>query len=59
MSNVKLVGFIHRYGANDFSIWNVQLSDEDKESIEAILAKYETEGFSVRGNLQVKLEEAF
>ena len=59
MNNVKLVGFIHRYGANDFSIWNVQLSDEDKESIEAILAKYETEGFSVLGNLQVKLEEAF
>lgn len=59
MNNVKLVGFIHRYGANDFSIWNVQLSDEDKESIEAILAKYETEGFSVRGSLQVKLEEAF
>ena len=59
MNNVKLVGFIHQCGANDFSIWNVQLSDEDRKSIEAILAKYETEGFSIRGNSQVKLEEAF
>ena len=27
---MSLVGFIHQYGENDFSIWNVQLSAEDK-----------------------------
>ena len=59
MSNVNLVGFIHQYGANDFSIWNVELSTEDKKAINAILEKYQTQGFSVRGNLEIKLEEAF
>ena len=59
MSNVNLVGFIHQYGENDFSIWNVQLSAEDKKAINAILEKYQTQGFSVRGNSQIKLEEAF
>lgn len=59
MSNVNLVGFVHQYGANDFSIWNVELSTEDKKAINAILEKYQTQGFSVRGNLEIKLEEAF
>ena len=59
MSNVNLVGFIHQYGNDDFSIWNVQLSAEDKKAINAILEKYQTQGFSVRGNSQIKLEEAF
>ena len=43
MSNINLVGFIHQYGANDYSIWNVQLSDEDQKNIEAILEKYQTQ----------------
>ena len=59
MSNINLVGFIHQYGANDYSIWNVQLSDEDQKNIEAILEKYQTQGFSVRGNSEIKLKEAF
>lgn len=59
MSNVNLVGFIHQYGANDFSIWNVQLSAEDEKAINAILEKYQTQGFSVRGNSEIKLKEAF
>lgn len=59
MSNVNLVGFIHQYGENDFSIWNVQLSAEDKKAINAILEKYQTQGFSVRGNSEIKLKEAF
>ena len=59
MSNVNLVGFVHQYGANDFSIWNVQLSAEDKKSINAIFEKYQTQGMSVRGNLEIKLKEAF
>ena len=35
MSNVNLVGFVHQYGANDFSIWNVELSTEDEKAINA------------------------
>ena len=56
MNDVNLVGFIHQYGANDFSIWNVQLSDEDQK---AILDKYRANGISVRGNSEMKLEEVF
>ena len=59
MSNVNLVGFVHQYGANDFSIWNVELSTEDKKAINAILEKYQDNGLSVRGNSQIKLKEAF
>lgn len=57
--DVNLVGFIHQYGANDFSIWNVQLSDEDQKAIEAILDKYRANGISIRGNSEMKLEEVF
>lgn len=59
INNISLVGFIHQYGEDDFSIWNVQLSEEDKKSIETILEKYQDQGFSVRGNSQIKIEEAF
>lgn len=59
MNDVNLVGFIHQYGANDFSMWNVQLSDEDQKAIEAILDKYRANGISVRGNSEMKLEEVF
>ena len=59
MSNVNLVGFIHQYGNDDFSIWNVQLSAEDEKAINAILEKYQTQGLSVRGNSEIKLKEAF
>ena len=59
MSNVNLVGFVHQYGATDFSIWNVQLSAEDEKAINAILEKYQTQGLSVRGNSEIKIKEAF
>ena len=59
MNDVNLVGFIHQYGENDFSIWNLQLSDEDQKAIEAILDKYRANGISVRGNSEMKLEEVF
>ena len=59
MSNVNLVGFIHQYGENDFSIWNVQLSAEDKKAINVILEKYQTQGLSVRGNSELTIKEAF
>ena len=44
MSNVNLVGFIHQYRNDDFSIWNVQLSAEDEKAINTILEKYQTQG---------------
>lgn len=59
MSNVNLVGFVHQYGANDYSIWNVQLSTEDEKAINTILEKYQTQGLSVRGNSEIKIKEAF
>ena len=59
MNDVNLIGFIHQYGANDFSIWNVQLSDEDQKAIEAILEKYRDHGISIRGNSKIMLKEAF
>ena len=59
MSNINLVGFIHQYGNDDFSIWNVQLSAEDENAINAILEKYQTQGLSVRGNSEIKIKEAF
>lgn len=59
MSNINLVGFIHQYGENDFSIWGVQLSAEDEEAIEAILDKYRANGCSVREDSKLTLEEVF
>ena len=59
MSNVNLVGFIHQYRNDDFSIWNVQLSAEDEKVINTILEKYQTQGFSVRGNSELTIKEAF
>ena len=59
MSNVNLVGFIHQYGNDDFSIWNVELSTEDKKAINAILEKYQDNGLSVRGNSELTIKEAF
>lgn len=56
-TEVNLVGFIHQYGENDFSIWGVQLSEEDKNAISSILEKYQTSGISVRGSAQMTLEE--
>lgn len=47
---VRLVGFIHKYADGTVSTWRVELSDEDEAKINAILAKYETEGESIRGN---------
>ena len=59
LNKINLVGFVHQYGEDDFSMWNVQLSEEDTKTIEAILDKYQDQGWSVRGNSQIKIEEAF
>ena len=47
----ELIGFIYEHGNDDKSIHIVELSEEDRKTIEEILLKYETEGFSVRGGI--------
>ena len=43
-----LCGFVWCHGNKDFSLYEVSLSEADRNAIEAVLAKYETEGSSVR-----------
>lgn len=57
--SIKLNGFIHQYGEDDFSIWSVQLSEEDEEAIIQILEKYESQGVSVRGGKEISIGDAF
>lgn len=47
----ELIGFIFEHGEDDKSIYIVELSEEDRNTIETILLKYETKGFSVRGGI--------
>lgn len=47
----KLIGFIYEHGDDDKSIHIVELNEEDRNALEAILLKYEAEGFSVRGGI--------
>ena len=56
-NETSLVGFVHQYGKDDFSIWSLQLTDSDEELINAILSKYGSRGYSVRGNSRMKLKE--
>lgn len=56
-NQVVLVGFVHQYGENDFSLWGVQLTEEDERAISTILQKYEARGVSVRGNATISVEE--
>ena len=55
----ELVGFVHRYGTDDYSICAVELSDADRDAINSILKKYQNDGVSVRGNSQITLSEVF
>ena len=47
----ELIGFIYEHGNDDKSIHIVELSEEDRNTIEKILLKYEAEGSSVRGGI--------
>jgi len=43
-------GIIFQHGTDDFGLWEgFMLSEEDENTIQTILSKYETEGCSVRG----------
>lgn len=48
MDEPILSGFIYCHGKDDYSQWDVEISQKDQEAIEKILKKYETEGSSVR-----------
>lgn len=47
----EVVGIVTQFGKNDFSYWEgFSLTDEEKEKIQEIFQRHETEGCSVRGN---------
>ena len=46
-----IIGTIYKHDDGTYSIWVGNLSKEDESKISEILSKYETEGMSVRGNL--------
>ncbi|MBR0315665.1 MAG: hypothetical protein IJQ99_02225 [Synergistaceae bacterium] len=54
-----IVGFIDK-NADDYTIWNVELNKNDAETINSILAKYQNDGYSVRGSKdELKVSDAF
>lgn len=55
--SVGLVGFIFQHGKDDYTLWSVDLPEHEREIIENILVKYDTRGFSVRGNSELQLKE--
>ena len=48
MENNTLCGFLFYHADDDFSLWRVDLSDEDRQTIEDILLKYDDKGVSER-----------
>ena len=53
----KLIGFIWQHGDDDYSTWKVELSDEDMAAVMDVLVRYETEGYSVRGDGALTVSE--
>ena len=55
-----LCGFVWCHGYKDFSAYEINsLSQEDREKIEKILLKYETDGSSVRNCWDEKFSDVF
>lgn len=48
MENNTLCGFLFYHGINDYSLWQVDLNEDDRTKIEEILLKYEDKGVSER-----------
>ena len=49
-ANVEISGIIFHHGVDDYGLWEgFSLSEEDENAIHNILAKYDTQGCSVRG----------
>ena len=54
----RICGIMMEHGKDDFGYWEgFNLSEEDEEKIWNILAKYDTEGCSVRGTRKEVLED--
>ena len=51
MDTGKLMGFIYKHLDGTYSLWGTDISEEDAQAIGGILDKYQSEGCSVRGNL--------
>ena len=45
-----LIGFVFEEGCDDYTVWTVDLPEEEKAAIVAILERHVDEGCSVRGN---------
>ena len=54
-----LCGFVWCHGNKDFSAYEVQLNKKDRDAIEQILAKYETDGSSERNVWDSKFSDVF
>ena len=53
----KVAAFVFRHGEDDFSIWWFDLPDDEMEEILGILNRHETEGYSVRGDGTLTLND--
>jgi len=54
-----LCGFVWCHGNKDFSAYEVQLAKKDRDAIEKILSKYETDGSSERNVWERKFSDVF
>ena len=58
MNDTRISGIIFEHGKDDFGLWEgFVLSEEDKNTIQNILSKYDTEGYSIRGTRKEIAEE--
>ena len=54
-----LCGFVWCHGNKDFEAFEVNLKKQDRDTIEAILSKYDTSGTSVRNVWDSKFSDVF
>lgn len=54
-----LCGFVFCQAPHRLSAWEVNLKEEDRNEIERILLKYETEGCSVVNAFDLQLKDCF
>lgn len=54
-----ICGFVWCHGNKDFSAYEVNLKEEDRNAIEKILMKYETNGTSERNVWDSKFSDVF
>lgn len=62
MENINpiMTGFVYQHKDGTYTIWNVEVTEEDQCRIEEVLSNYETSGISVKGSLkELNLMEVF